>query len=305
MKGWIISRLGVLLLANACVSRHTACRDANASHDPDPSIEKVSFQGKSGSSRNEPSSNDAGGCAKVPPIRPNRNRRFKAMLVDKVDNELECPHGTRRIPGGKLRIEEERYVVVTPSGKRQDLPPRFVSVSPFCLDIHEVTRAELQEAGLAADSGARGSQLPALVRYETAHRYCQAREARLPKKSEWILAAVGQLSSRFPWGDSIPESGVCWRRPTGSPLCEVGVSALDRNPQGVFDLIANAQEWVVAEDSTEYEWALGVKHDDCLAPLLASSLKLGQRFALSEHAVNGFRCVREALEPSKGAVSPR
>lgn len=120
--------------------------------------------------------------------------------------------------------------------------------------------------------GAQGlnQRLPAEVEYDVASEYCERSGGRLPKKAEWVVAAVGQHVSAYPWGNTIPDEGVCWRKPEGAPLCEVGASELDRNPQGVMDLVGNVREWTQLDKKPGgYHWVMGVVHDDCLVPGIA------------------------------------
>jgi serine/threonine-protein kinase len=113
-------------------------------------------------------------------------------------------------------------------------------------------------AGLAVESGhirARPGQerRPVVqVSWTAARRYCAAQSKRLPSEAEWERAARGLTRRAFPWGDARPDcrsavfargaDGGCALR--GGGAADVGTTAGDRTPEGVFDLAGNVSEWV-------------------------------------------------------------
>ncbi len=101
---------------------------------------------------------------------------------------------------------------------------------------------------------AASAQLPAVnVTWYGADRYCRWAGKHLPTEAEFFRAARGADGRRpFPWGD---EAVTCMRanvgtggnaeggRCVGRPVA-VGSLRAGANPEGVFDLYGNANEWM-------------------------------------------------------------
>ena len=93
----------------------------------------------------------------------------------------------------------------------------------------------------------------AQVTWDGALSYCQAQGKRLPTEAEWEYAAGGKEGARFPWGADPPSCdwavfGRIDKQPChhlGDSTADVGTSARDRSPLGVFDLGGNVAEWVM------------------------------------------------------------
>jgi serine/threonine protein kinase/formylglycine-generating enzyme required for sulfatase activity len=90
------------------------------------------------------------------------------------------------------------------------------------------------------------------VTWHAADRFCRSQGKRLPTESEWEFAARGVEGRRFPWGYEEPTcQGTVFSRRAGM-LCaglgtgpqDVGTTAQDRTPEGVYDLGGNVAEWV-------------------------------------------------------------
>jgi formylglycine-generating enzyme required for sulfatase activity len=119
-------------------------------------------------------------------------------------------------------------------------PAHRVSVSGFCLGVHEVTvsdYAACSDAGdctaahrsayFAAEAGEAGESPASValqgvmcnagedgrdqhpincISHAQAASYCRARGERLPSEAEWEFAVRGPRSRSFPWGDAKPTS---------------------------------------------------------------------------------------------------
>jgi formylglycine-generating enzyme required for sulfatase activity len=128
----------------------------------------------------------------------------------------------------------------------------------FAIQQHEVTWAEVERyveqsaagfdftmpAWVPRTAEAR-ARLPATgVPWELANAYCQAIGGNLPSEAEWEWAARGKALSTFPWGNDLPfATRVQIRRGQPIPLAEVKTRDQDVTPDGVVDLLGNAQEW--------------------------------------------------------------
>lgn len=142
-----------------------------------------------------------------------------------------CPKGMVLIPGGELRMgrKDDR---AAPGGAPQ---MHEVKLSPFCMDVHEVTVAEYKKC---SDDGlckraAKNNEWPRIrpderinydpecniqhadarkrhpvncVTWEMADLYCKAQQKRLPTEAEWERAARGSDSRPYPWGREDPDT---------------------------------------------------------------------------------------------------
>jgi formylglycine-generating enzyme required for sulfatase activity/serine/threonine protein kinase len=147
----------------------------------------------------------------------------KDVLVEPVG---ACPRGMAVIPGGHFFM-----------GSDDDLPAErpahHVTLSPYCIDIFEVTADEYRACadrgdcrrasttnewgGIASsdhktfdalcnirDPAGRGRHPINCVDWEMASQYCGARGARLPTEAEWEFSARSSDGRKYPWGDDAP-----------------------------------------------------------------------------------------------------
>lgn len=158
--------------------------------------------------------------------------------------------------------------VSTPNGYAAHGPEHSVTLSPFILDVKEVTVARYRACvgagdcmppSSASDQGctytaASGDQdrLPVTcVSWSDAMRFCNYDGGRrLPTEAEWERAAGGTTSTTYAWGDDVscvnavfggnvqcPEHGGLLPKPVGS-------APRGASREGAFDLTGNAWEWV-------------------------------------------------------------
>jgi formylglycine-generating enzyme required for sulfatase activity len=139
-----------------------------------------------------------------------------------------CASDMVAIDGGEFRMG-------TDDGEQDEWPPHLVTLSPFCLDRHEVTvgqfmqcvkigdckppPVEVQWPGVSprekkiyspACNGRDlfGKDLHPIncVDWESANLYCQWAGKRLPTEAEWEFAARGAEGRRYPWGNEPPDA---------------------------------------------------------------------------------------------------
>ncbi len=137
-----------------------------------------------------------------------------------------CPEGMALVPGGRFSMGSDED---TPAER----PAHPVTLSPYCMDLTEVTtaafkrcsdRGDCKRASPTNDWGsisaherrqldgfcnvrdavARGEHPINCVDWEMATLFCAARGARLPTEAEWELAARGLDGRTYPWGDAEP-----------------------------------------------------------------------------------------------------
>jgi formylglycine-generating enzyme required for sulfatase activity len=239
--------VAAVLGAVAVASLAMACREASR----EGSEAERAPLGPAEASKNE-RADDAqatgGDVAKTAPaVVANDASDSKTVLAASVKSA--CPDGMALVPGGDLRSLE-----------RGDA----TRVADFCLDVHEVTVAELKkttplssrtEWGSVDDDwiaskycNARFSDRdghPAnCVSIDEARAHCASRGARLPGGDEWEWAARGGSSMSTPWGGPVATDEICWGRPhKRGGTCPSGDHPKDKTAAGIVDLGGNVSEW--------------------------------------------------------------
>ena len=159
---------------------------------------------------------------------------------------------TRTSPSGMALIEGGRFWM--------NLRAMKAVVTDFCLDKMETSAAQYRACVQAGTCTADGLICGPEATYSTpstadhpvncvdgvqAAAFCNARGGRLPTEMEWEWAARGEKRGfEHPWGDSPPQSQLCWSgfaRRTGT--CPVGSFPSGTSPDGISDLAGNVTEW--------------------------------------------------------------
>ncbi len=203
-----------------------------------------------------------------------------------------------------------------------------LDVAGFCIDRHEATvrdYAACVDAGgcvpitrmlgvrtlgnvcNARISGREDHPINCMT-FDEAARYCAWRGARLPRSSEWELAAEGSPARSYPWGEALPDAtrlNACglesperdryaqtyleqdaW--PTTAP---VGSFPGGATPEGVHDLLGNACEWV-QDDRPRSDRTQLLRGSGFLDRPELSTQALLARPPGYEGRSNGVRCAR-------------
>jgi formylglycine-generating enzyme required for sulfatase activity len=190
-------------------------------------------------------------------------------LCDGIDNQCSGDAGHGSIDEGYMFCGN---MVSIPSGCfdmgdafaegwADELPVHNVCLSPFEMDIHEITNAEYAECVTAggctapkfSNSYSRGTYYgdPVYDNYpviwlwwDDVVDYCTWAGKRLPTEAEWEYAARGGLAGkRYPWGDTISSTDANYDFNVGdtSPVESEPYAA---NGYGLFDMAGNVWEWV-------------------------------------------------------------
>lgn len=163
-------------------------------------------------------------------------------------------------------------------GPAGGLAPRLVRMSPFLVDQHEVTVADLRASGLAvtapsadadpgtfpefrtctysATAGPRDALPVTCVSHELAVAYCKAHGKVLPTEAQHEYLHGGLRGTLYPWGDDDPSCGEAVFGRDKSALGPCGDRAESSNVTGsgrrdalviggrsVVDLAGNVSEW--------------------------------------------------------------
>ncbi len=174
---------------------------------------------------------------------------------------------------------------------------RSFTEGPFEIDRSEVS---YRDFSLCVQAGRCQPAPPSLepgrpvtsVTIEQADHYCRFVGGRLPTPEEWIYAASGANTRRFPWGS---HGLVCRRASFGlseGPCAQggtkpelPGMRPAGSTPEGLFDMAGNVAEW------TKDAQGRSSVHGGSFRKKAASSLKVWS-VSLAQAADDiGFRCL--------------
>lgn len=212
------------------------------------------------------------------------------------------------VPGGTFTMGDE-------DGNFNERPRHEVRLAPFEIDETEVSVAAYQLCVAADRCTAPGSGPQCnwgqpdrrghpvnCVDWDQARAFCLWAAKRLPTEQEWEYAARGPAGSRYPWGDTVPSSQLCWRRGAEGTCASLGLAG-GESIFGVKGMADNVREWTSSKmcpyvrsdcESTARVMRGGAWSDtDPLGVRLA--LRNGKEPTYRSESV-GFRCARDGLE---------
>lgn len=155
------------------------------------------------------------------------------------------------VPGGEFTMGRDGDLIGYES------PAHKVNISPFYIDVYEVTREDYQkcvdEKKCQPPSIWRSGKFPegtaklpvTGVTWDEANAYASWVGKRLPTEGEWeYVARGGQKQFRYPWGNDW-QAGLANANSTFEGLTEVG-RYRGASPFGVIDMVGNAWEWTAS-----------------------------------------------------------
>lgn len=195
-----------------------------------------------------------------------------------------CPSGMALIPGGTF------------TNFRPSAAGHNVTLSPFCMDLTEVTAQAYASCPTCAPRGSdegcatTGLSPANCVTSEKGAEYCKSLGRRLPSADEWQFAARGN-GGPHPWGAALPTDALlCWSGTAARTTpCEVGQFPGGDSPQGIHDLVGNVDEWVTSYLAGYYAYAGGDHTSTALSEVRWNSMT--SFFTSVPHPWVGFRCV--------------
>jgi formylglycine-generating enzyme len=190
------------------------------------------------------------------------------------DEGLACSNGACApehavwVPGGAVELGCD--LAVEPACQAGEGPAVQTTVSGFALDLTEVTEAAFIACTVDGPCVPIGDDVELLppcsttelggpetadhpvrcVTWAQADSYCTWRGGRLPTEAEWMRAARGEGTGRFPWGDTPDascETSVLFDPETGSGCGTGGPLPVGSRPQttgafGNLDMVGNVRE---------------------------------------------------------------
>lgn len=229
-----------------------------------------------------------------------------------------------------VEIPEGPFTMGSDEGDPDEGPSRPVYLSPYWIDLKEVTQSEYERfvkmtkraqpmVPVFEDEISKlvNPDYPVVgLTWNDAVAYCRWAGKRLPTEAEWEKAARGEGRRIYPWGNDFQygyanidgeEDGYAYLGITGA--LEYG-----RSPFGLYDVTGNVAEWV--EDSYDPEYYRKSPYRDPPGPEVSEfkvirggswresklNARLTKRFSAKmwrTDATIGFRCATSAESSPK------
>jgi len=175
---------------------------------------------------------------------------------------------------GMIYIQESFFTMGAADCNQDCSTEHEVTLSPFYMDITEVTNEEFEEFVNTTEESPPNNTRPQYnlwkdgavpeeirrqpvinVSYFQAESYCMSVGKRLPTEAEWEFAARGSDGRLYPWGDMRPSPKIAqfdgeWR--DEKTLYEVNFFDDGRTPEGIYNMFGGVKEWVSDWYDPEY-----------------------------------------------------
>jgi serine/threonine protein kinase len=162
-------------------------------------------------------------------------------------------------PAGMAYVPGNEFTMGNDAGEESEKPPHKVTVTPFFIDLYEVTCEEYEKfiratrrqapATWANDQYPSGWERRPVtgINWDDASAYARWAGKRLPTEQEWEVAARGSDGRLYPWGGEW-KAGSANAGPT-SPghVVDVGTYPVGVSPFGAVDMVGNAWEWTASD----------------------------------------------------------
>jgi serine/threonine protein kinase len=162
-------------------------------------------------------------------------------------------------PVGMSYVRGQEFTMGSKSGDVLEQPTHTVTVKPFFIDTHEVTREDYQKfvdaTGHPAPNGWTNGSYPSGtakwpvtgVSWDDANAYANWVGKRLPTEAEWEFAARGTDGRRYPWGNEWKSQAANAGTTSVNHVDPVGSNQNGTSPSGAFDMVGNAWEWTATD----------------------------------------------------------
>ena len=199
------------------------------------------------------------------------------------------------------------FIMGRNGGTEYERPQHQETVSPFFIDIFEVTCEEykkfIDETGYRAPVGwSNGNYPPAWARravtgidWDDANAYARWAGKRLPTEQEWEFAARGSDGRLYPWGNEWRGMAANADSSSHKHVSEIGEHTSGPSPFGAQDMIGNVWEWT-ASDLAAYPGGV-------LPAQAQGDLKVIRGGSWRENRRQATVTVRRGMPP-RGVISP-
>jgi len=156
----------------------------------------------------------------------------------------------------------------TLSSSKDCKPERSIYVSPFYMDITEITNLQYEQFDPlhTRPPQSKEDHMPVTgISWNDVVRFCAWRSAknnahyRLPTEAEWEKAARGGDGRPFSWGYSFSKDKGWVER---NPGTAAAVTSFGPNPFGLYNMSGNVWEWCMDRYSPDYYTISGLKNPD-------------------------------------------
>jgi len=160
---------------------------------------------------------------------------------------------------GMAYVAGGEFMMGNDTGDEYERPAHKVRVSPFYIDINEVTCEDYLKFVTATSHRAPpnwehgtypsgGARRPVTgVDWNDATAYAEWAGKRLPTEEEWEFAAKAATNNRYPWGNDWRDNAANAGDSSAHQLVNVGSYPEGKTSAGLMDMIGNAWEWTSSD----------------------------------------------------------
>ncbi|MFQ5645867.1 MAG: SUMF1/EgtB/PvdO family nonheme iron enzyme [bacterium] len=178
------------------------------------------------------------------------------VMIKKGENNFSVDSFKKYpVPSGMAVVSGGEFLMGSKQGERDERPEHKVYVDPFYMDIHEVSVKEfkqyLKTTGHSLDqyiteNRFQEDSLPMTgVSWNDAQKYARWAGKRLPREAEWELAAKGNSSRKWPWGNdfSLKYANTVGETDGYPKLAPVTAFPPGKSVYGILNMAGNVWEW--------------------------------------------------------------